>query len=212
LWEKYKGGTIGLEGLNLDLDRHPAVGIPHDLAEDYAHSVGGEVPTEAQWEYVARSQGKDDRLFVWKDKTLYEMNGRVRIDFTPPRKYIPLTAVADEYKDDRTDDGVLGMMGNVREWCRDHWSEYAQIAAKGGTKERPLIDPKGPDTAPEVVPNHVIRGGSFRTPKDRCYTTGPRRLDPTSDKKLLEELTDYGAAIDVGFRVVIECSPRGSRP
>ena len=49
------------------------MGISHALAEDYARSVGGNLPTEAQWEFAARSRGLPMR-YVWDsdDKPSYK--------------------------------------------------------------------------------------------------------------------------------------------
>src|SRR5206468_2315598 len=42
----------------------PAVGIPHHVAVHYARMRGGRLPTEAQWEFAARSRGREI-LWVW---------------------------------------------------------------------------------------------------------------------------------------------------
>ena len=50
-----------IEKAGRDPREFPAVGISHALATDYADSVGGKLPTEAQWEFAARSRGQPRR-------------------------------------------------------------------------------------------------------------------------------------------------------
>ena len=68
--DRPSGGGEAVEGLEKagrKPDKHPAVGIPHAMAEDYARWVGGRLPTEAQWEFAARSGGKPIP-YVWGDQ------------------------------------------------------------------------------------------------------------------------------------------------
>ena len=56
---KHWSGATGPEGR----DDHPVVFITWAAAQSYCRWRGGQLPTEAQWEYVARSG--DDREFPW---------------------------------------------------------------------------------------------------------------------------------------------------
>jgi serine/threonine-protein kinase len=105
-----------------EIDDHPAVGISHTEAESFARWAGGELPTEAQWEYAARSRGLADRYYVWPDtippkRKLKTQQGDVNLDNLEGRD--TKTATVREYPKDKTNEGICQMMGNVREWCRD---------------------------------------------------------------------------------------------
>jgi formylglycine-generating enzyme required for sulfatase activity len=182
-------------------DHYPAVGIPHQMADDYARWVGGRLPTEAQWEYAARSRGQD-RTYVWGNNA-----------------WKPGLAILSEHGDgehpvvvgvtsDRTEQEVADLAGNVREWCRDVYAPYA-------TSAEPVRDPSGPpvpadtETRNDVI-EHVVRGGSYRTFPDAGRTTGPRRPSDHDGSDTLEQVTKDGTADDLGFRVVIEWPARPS--
>ena len=115
-----------------DAERHPAVGISKAMAEDFARWAGGELPTEPQWAYASRSQGQPDRRFVWKDNSPAVSNGgRANLDTVeslPTR-----TAKAKNYPDDRTDQGIYDLTGNVREWCRDPKAARGMSVVRGGS-------------------------------------------------------------------------------
>jgi serine/threonine-protein kinase len=176
---------------------HPAVGISHHLAELYARWIGGKLPTEAQWEFTARSRGKNLRYATVNEQV--------------PSKYIVNVDTLGElgvhtmeirhYEKDRTEQLVYDLTGNVREWCRDIFALY-QVT------ENPVVDPVGPEAPKGAKPSYVIRGGSFATSPD-IRTTRPRRPDPQDKQdRANEQMDDDGTSDDVGFRVVIEWPPR----
>jgi eukaryotic-like serine/threonine-protein kinase len=162
-------------------DRYPAVGISHSMAEEYAASVGGRLPTEAEWEFAARSRGKE-RRYVWGNDP-EPRTSLANIDTLGDRD--PLTtAPVHEYSDDKTEQGIFDMTGNVREWCFDFWTTYNPMSD-------PIVNPK-PRTSTEGQP-FVIRGGSFAT------DLGPARTTFRSEPE-----KGYYTKSDLGFRVVIE--------
>ncbi|MBU4054898.1 MAG: SUMF1/EgtB/PvdO family nonheme iron enzyme [Proteobacteria bacterium] len=97
------------------------------------------LPSEAQWEYAARSGGRDDLYSGGKDINTvawYEANSQSRTHPVGQKKPNGL--------------GLYDMSGNVWEWCEDTFlaDAYALEA-----KKNPLIKDPGPD--------RVIRGGSW---------------------------------------------------
>lgn len=166
---------------------HPAAGVSHRIAVAYARWIGGDLPTEAQWEFAARSGGRP-RLHVWAD----DPQGGETISM--------LAHVADwdaswscevgfRGNRDRTEQGLLHMAGNVREWCRDAWRTY-----RGESQVDPVAEPEGGDSHPRFA----IRGGSYATPTETARVTW-RGDSPGHAYRLVEEGTDE----DLGFRVVL---------
>ena len=161
----FRGGHVPIEGrprrlrvrckaiedLGIDPKTLPAVGIPHEVAESYARSVGGRLPTEAEWEYAARSRGLR-RKYVWGDTP---RPGQKVANVDSVGSHDSEVVAAKTYPRDRTEQGVFDLAGNVREWCAD--------ALDAG------------DSAA-----FVIRGGSFLSWSDEAFTTGPRRPPESS--------------------------------
>ena len=133
----------------------PVVNIDWNEARTVCQQAGGDLPTEAQWEYAARggsrfpwSFGDDEGLlkyYAW-----YEGNAK-EIQEAGQRRPNPL--------------GLYDMHGNVYEWVRDWHSEYVP-----GVE----VDPTGPasgkcarDVKDRIViiddslACRVVRGGSF---------------------------------------------------
>jgi formylglycine-generating enzyme required for sulfatase activity len=173
--------------------RHPAAGIPHRLAAQFAIWVGGRLPLEKEWEFAARSRGKD-RPFVWGDDELTQKDldsGKVNVHArwrdipTKPVRTSPL---------DRTEQGILDMAGNVREWCSDL---YAPYRPSGGSP--PDSHSIGP--APGRPGEHVLRGSSFESAAECALTTHPRRLRASETERNGAKRETWR---DIGFRVVIE--------
>lgn len=123
---------------------HPVVGVSWDDAQAYATWAGGELPTEAQWEYAAKG-GAAFPNYPWGDDqpTATRANINRVTDTTTP---------VGSYPAGKTQHGLLDMCGNVWEWCRDTWSQdYYRTLAPGETDPCCLVngEEKG------------LRGGSF---------------------------------------------------
>jgi serine/threonine-protein kinase len=161
--------------------RHPAVYVGHDLARQFAEWVGGRLPTEAEWEHAARSRG-EDYVYPWgNDPNLAYEPGRLNINQVDCTSVC--TKPAGTMDDDRTEQGIRDMAGNVREWCQDVWGAYA---------EGPIGNPTGPPAVDPKSDEYVVRGGSFERPLEFARTTRRDHERP-------------GATYaDLGFRVVLE--------
>ena len=94
------------------------------------------LPTEQEWEYVARNGGST-RLFPWGNDW---KNGYANIDSDLPKS-------VGSYKEGATRTGVLDMIGNVWEWTSSKATYYpgSQITNSGAEKQV------------------VIRGGSYQS-------------------------------------------------
>lgn len=134
-----------------EVDRHPAVGVSHGLAERFAAWAGGRLPTSYEWEYIARSRGRDDRPFVWGTGPAPEPDtDQARIDsITKPG---PPTSTVGYYGDDRTEQGIYDLTGNVREWTSTRDPNLAVMSRPG-----------------ESI--HVVRGGSWKSNSAKFSTT-----------------------------------------
>jgi formylglycine-generating enzyme required for sulfatase activity len=134
----------------------PTVRLSWNEAQDYCNSVGGRLPTEAEWEKAAR--GTDGREYPWGNdipdntKANYCEEGEdCGIEKRPdgllvykeqgPVGLFP--AGASPY-------GALDMAGNVWEWVAD-WYDPSYYTSS------PSENPSGPDNGD----NKVLKGGSF---------------------------------------------------
>ena len=126
--------------------RQPVVGVSWDEARQFCAWIGGELPTEAQWEYACRA-GTQSRFWSGDDEIdlarvgWYEANS----SGTPhPVGEKPANAF-----------GLHDMHGNVWEWCADWYGPYGSQAQS---------DPKGPKSGSD----RVLRGGSCWFDAGRC--------------------------------------------
>ncbi|UCD78525.1 MAG: PEGA domain-containing protein [Desulfobacterales bacterium] len=122
--------------------------------------IGYRLPTEAEWEYCARSgQNGADLKYTWgntfpppakagnfADQSAKDLLTTYLSDYNDG---YPVSAPAAKFKPNGSDIYDLG--GNVSEWSHDYYSIYSYDSQKV------YIDPVGPKTGK----HHVVRGSSW---------------------------------------------------
>lgn len=172
-WRHPTGPESSIE----DKMNHPVVHVTWHDAVAYCNWAGKRLPTEAEFEYAARSGGKPVK-YPWGNELT--VDGKYMANFwqgefptvrlnqdgyetTSPVKAFPPNEL-----------GLYDMAGNVWEWCSDyfHITYYADAQ---------LRNPQGPPSSldlrddPNLV-KRVQRGGSFMCNTNSCtgYRTGAR--------------------------------------
>ena len=165
------------------------------------------LPTEAEWEYVARAGSSTAYFFPGSPSSFTNQRW---LNHLFGVKTAPLADYA-WYQGDSADQthhggatkpnpwGVVDMLGNVREFCLDWYDADAYSNVPDGA-----TDPRGPDSGKE----HVVRGGSYHSDaadlrsaaRDHTREEDWLMTDPQSPKSIWW----YSDVTDVGFRVVRE--------
>ena len=118
-------GTIGKYYNNPDTYAdYPVLGVTWQQAKLYCAFRGGRLPTEAEWEYAAKS-GESDRKFVWDDPELVARcdENRGAIAFGECSNDQPRAVKTS--REDRTEDGVYDLGANAQEWVEDRFDFLA---------------------------------------------------------------------------------------
>jgi formylglycine-generating enzyme required for sulfatase activity len=128
---------------------HPVVNVTWNAAQAYCEWQGKRLPTEAEWEFAARSG--HDVLFPWGDEPPDETRANFdnNVGATTPVAAYP----ANPY-------GLFDMAGNVWQFLADQWAPYPDTSDKpkpSGSSEE--SSSRHVTSLPE--PRRVIRGGSF---------------------------------------------------
>jgi formylglycine-generating enzyme required for sulfatase activity len=108
------------------LPDHPRVCVTWFEAEAYAHWRGGQLPTEAQWEYAAR--GPESSIYPWGNEWM-PANANV-LDSEA-------TTAVGAYPDGASWVGAQDMAGNAMEWVSDWLAPNYRRAQRD--------DPTGPE-------------------------------------------------------------------
>lgn len=150
-WELRPGATwrkpFGPSGPKAE-DNHPVTHVSWNDALAYAKWAGKRLPTEAEWEYAARSGKNSDNKFSWGNEIT--INGKYfantwqgSVDQQKAEDGYLFTSPVGTFGENEA--GLTDMGGNVWQWCADNYKPYP------GNQEQVREDPNV----------KVIRSGSF---------------------------------------------------
>ena len=161
---------------------HPVNCVDWNQANQYARFKGGRLPSEAEWEYAARSGGKNQK-YPWGDD-------KPSCDRAVMRKFTFLSDRGDGCGKQRTwpvcskpagntAQGLCDMAGNVSQWVQDKYKDSYEGAPVDGS----AFEGTGKE--------RCLRGGSFLLDGDNSLRVENRGRD----------LPGY-RLYHVGFRIV----------
>ena len=164
-----------------DRREHPVNCLSWDDARVFAQWIGGDLPTEAEWEFAARSRGIYDR-FPWGDEQ-------------PSCRYAVMndgghgcgkgsTAEVCSRQQGHSKEELCDMIGNVSEWVRDSYYESYEGAPRDG---RPYCSQAD---CSERRGYRISRGGSWYEDEIASLDAIYREREPS-----------YGRYFYLGFRV-----------
>jgi serine/threonine-protein kinase len=179
--------------------QHPAVNIDCLMADEYARISHGQLPTEAQWEFAARSR-RNAVHYPWEWRKAWQANEKLNgVNLKGSEPTTDTQPVGhSEQGDDATEQGILDLAGNVQEWCRDVWGPYPRAGNTSPVRDpfNTVAFPRGTDecsTPQEDPPHRAIRGGSFVYKPEEVDVRRRWHRQPLAKTQGL------------GFRLVIEC-------
>jgi len=171
--------------------------VPWVTARAYCLDRGGDLPTEAQWEWVAAAAGRSqqDRYPFGSDQAACDLGVHARAD-SPAVGATECSALglgpqlATEPRGDVTPVyGIAAMGGNLREWVRDEYRAYCSSGWAATTWDNPQCAATGTE-------NRTARGGDW-TVSSELLLSAIRELSFGPDER----------SDRVGFRCVRPGSP-----
>ncbi|CAN5563203.1 formylglycine-generating enzyme family protein [soil metagenome] len=183
-WWAYEKGAdwkhpLGMKSDLTGKENYPVVHVCYEDALAYATWAGKRLPTEAEWEFVARG-GKPGNLYAWGNELKPDGKWPANIfegsfpdkdlaadgyaGIAPVKQYAP-----NSY-------GLYDIGGNVWEWCSDwyrpdYYEQFKDVVAKNPKGPADSYDPQEPGAK-----KRVQRGGSFLCTDQYCtrYMVGTR--------------------------------------
>ena len=128
-------------------ENHPINCVDYSQSSSYCKWLGGDLPTEAQWEYAAR--GTDGGKYPWGNtEPSSSENDLANCDYNNCFDSFSETSTVGSFEKGKSPFGLYDMAGNVWEWTADWYGNYTSEVVN---------NPTGPDTGTY----RVIRGGSW---------------------------------------------------
>jgi len=159
---------------------HPVNCVDWYQASDFCTWAGGHLPSEAEWEYAARSAGKDN-TFPWGDQpatcqyAVMWYDGRSGCGENRTFSVCSKTA-------GNTDQGLCDMAGNVSEWVQDWYHGLYSCDSAYGVSECELggVAPAdGSAWEDPIAYERILRGGSYTKHHVYMSTTHRSRVAPS---------------------------------
>ena len=160
---------------NVDYADYPVIYVTWFGAKAFANWVGGDLPTEAQWEYACRAT----TMTPWSGGEASMLNAYAWYKDNAQGQ----THVVHTTQTNGNIWELCDMHGNVAEWCND-WYDAQYYETFKDVPNNPL----GPGHSP--ISSRVVRGGSFFSSAQDCR----------SAYRVSNKPNGYGNSL--GFRVV----------
>jgi formylglycine-generating enzyme required for sulfatase activity/energy-coupling factor transporter ATP-binding protein EcfA2 len=167
-------------------EKYPVNWVSWFGASAYCQWVGARLPTEAEWEFAARSEA--NFLYPWGDTIPNERFAIYGLDSPSPgsniNNIIRQFSLVTAFPNGRSAFGNYGMSGNVMEWVQDWYTPDAYTT-----------NPDGSVNNDASTGLKVLRGGSLTDSANNIRTYIRTGLSPEMTSSVGE--FEY---LDVGFR------------
>ena len=155
-------------------------------ARQYAGWLGGDLPSEAQWEYAAKSSGQKI-IYPWGSQKL-SCERAVLDQDGPGCGSFTLMKVCSK-PDGNSQQGLCDLIGNLQEWTLDEYkASYRGVSNKG------LPYCRKRNCGIKSVVRRAVRGGSWYDEATKLTSSSRFAID--SDQRLIQ----------LGFRVKLKAN------
>lgn len=175
-------------------ENFPVVYISWFGAKAFSRWLGGDLPSEAQWERAARTvdpngtlTNEETQRVAWVFANSGDVDGNHQSTHEVGTRWAT--------KDSETADNVpLDILGNAEEWTNDWYNPMGSYPSSHGDDpaHTTTLDPNGPATQFFAGPLRVCRGGDYY--RREYYSTSVYRESSEPD---------YGTTKSTGFRVLL---------